>query len=215
MAEGGLARIVVAERWSILRRGIIGTLETRHPTVDGLDDVAALARVLCQGQADVAIIGDGPGLDLATVVAHLRDSQPSVRLILLYDQIDPFELRTVMKAGARAVLSKRVGNDALLYAVERVLSDERVVDQPFLPLLFGTEDPSDKAIAGTPHSLLTRRQHEVLGQLASGASNLEIASSLFLSESTVKSHLRQIYAKLKVNGRHGAVGRALELELLN
>lgn len=213
MIQAVSARIVIAERWSILRRGLIGILQARHTVIDDFDDVAELAAVLRQRKVDVAIIGAGPGFDVSAVVAHLLDAQPTVHLVVLCDHTDAEGLRAVLQAGASAVLSKKLDGDTLLEGIARVLDGERVVDQPFLPLLFGMGGLDRKGDGDAP-TLLTRREHDVLLELARGASNREIAETLVMSESTVKSHLRRIYSKLEVNGRHGAVGRALELDLL-
>lgn len=207
------ARIIVAEHWSILRRGIIGTLQGRHTVIDGFDDVADLALCLSEREVDLAVIGSKPSVDAAAVVARLREIQPTVHVVVLCDNADPAGLRAVLRSGASAVLSRKLEDAALLDAVARVLDGERVVDQPFLPLLFGGAElaPADDCTTPSP---LTRREHDVLLQLARGVTNREIARILFMSESTVKTHLRQIYAKLEVSGRHRAVGRAMELELL-
>lgn len=208
------ARIVIAERWSILRRGLIGTLQGRHVVIDDFDDVGQLAAVLRERKVDIAIIGAAPGFDIADVVTHVGGLQPAVRVVALCDRTDAEALRSVFRAGASAVLSKKLDGDTLLDGIARVLDGERVVDQPFLPLLFGLEHP-DHQVDGAGPPLLTRREYDVLLELARGASNRTIAETLVMSESTVKSHLRRIYAKLEVKGRHGAIGRALELDLLS
>lgn len=211
--EPASARIVIAESWGILRQGLIGALQGHHEVIDDLDDVAGLAAVLRERKVDVAIIGATPGFDIADVVTHLGRVQPAARFVFLCDHIERETLQAVLRAGASAVLSKKLDSDALLRGMARVLDGERVIDQPFLPLLFGMEHPDRHGGQDSP-SLLTRREHDVLLELARGASNREIAKALVMSESTVKGHLRQIYSKLEVNGRHGAVGRALELQLL-
>lgn len=214
MPHASTARIVIVEQWSILRRGLAGTLKSRHTVVDGCEDIAEAVPLLQDRLVDVAIVGVQPGWDLVAVVARLLDAQPSLRLVLLSDGFDPGGLRAVLQAGASAVLSKKLEGAALLDALRRVLDGERVIDQPFLPLLFGTHhlEPSHD---GAAPSLLTRREHDVLRELARGATNREIAEVLLMGESTVKSHLRRIYFKLDVTNRHGAVGRALELDLLS
>ena len=62
--------------------------------------------------------------------------------------------------------------------------------------------------------LLTEREVEILGLLATGRSNRELARSLFVSEATVKSHLSHIYMKLEVDTRAAAVARAIEQRII-
>lgn len=213
MPKAASARVVIAEPWSILRRGLTGILHARHTVVDDFDDVSELRRALADRKVDVALIGATPGLDVPAVVAGLTEVHGGLHVVVLCDHIDAEALRFVLQAGASAVLSKKLEGDALLDILDRVLKGERVVDQPFLPLLFEIPHLGGSCPDGAA-SLLTRRERDVLHELARGASNRAIADALIMSESTVKTHLRRIYSKLEVTGRHGAVGRALELDLL-
>lgn len=206
------ARVAVAERWSVLRRGLVDVLGTAHEIVADVDDPTLLAPAIARQAVDLAVVGDDPEVDLPTLVAVLGSPAVGVPVIVLCDEIGGDPLRTVLRTGACGVLSKKVDDAALLDAVARVRRGERVVDQRFLPLLFGDDlAPSPRTGSGP----LTARELDVLTQLARGATNREIASALVVGESTVKTHLGRIYAKLEVSGRHGAVGRALELGLLS
>ena len=209
---GGRARVAVAERWSVLRRGLVDVLAAGHEVVADVDDPTLLAPAIARQAVDLAVVGDDPGLDLPTLVAVLGSPAVGVPVVVLCDEIDADQLRTVLRTGAAAVLSKKVDDAGLLDAVHRALRRERVVDQRFLPLLFGDELEAQPRRETGP---LTARELEVLAQLARGATNREIADALVVGESTVKTHLGRIYAKLEVPSRHRAVGRALELGLLS
>lgn len=209
MATG--ARIAIAERWSVLRRGLADVLQTRWSVLADVADLSDLGRTLRGHRVDLVVLGGEPGLDLPTVVNLFSGPAFAVPVVVLCDDVDADSLRDVLRAGARAVVSKKVDDRGLVDAVERVLSGERVVDQAFLPLLFGTTELSE---APAQNGLLTPRELEVLAELARGSTNRDIASALLMGESTVKTHLGRIYSKLEVSGRHHAVGRALELGLL-
>ena len=206
------ARIVIAERWSVLRRGLIGVLHGHHTVVDHFDDPDEVLLVASNRPVDLVIIGDDGASDLVRLLGELATVPGPPMVVVLTDEVGVERLRSVLRAGARAVLSKKVHDDDLLDAIGRVLDGDRVVDQGYLPLLFGGLD-GDEGDAGAA-SILTPREREVLVQLAKGASNRQIADTLVLGESTVKTHLGRIYAKLEVDDRHHAVGRALELGLL-
>lgn len=207
----GSARIVIAERWSVLRRGLSGLLGGIHQVVEQVDDPRLAAKVAEARPIDLAIVGDEDGLDLDALVGAL--GAVPVPGIVLTDDIAVDRLRGVLQAGARAVLSKKVEDAELLDAIDRVLGGDRVIDQRFLPLLFGgTELDADEEATGD--HLLTPRERDVLALLARGCTNRQIASALLLGESTVKTYLGRIYGKLEVDDRHHAVGRAVELGLL-
>lgn len=208
----GAGRIAIAEQWSVLRRGLTGLLQGPHVVVGDFAEIAELVAVVAERPVDVVVVGDTPGLDVDATVRRLIDVASQVAVVVMYEDIRAAELTAVLRSGAAAVLSKSVTDEVLLDAIARVLTGERVIDQRFLPLLFNRD--GDALRGGDDRALLTRREREVLTHLAKGGTNREIADALVLGESTVKTHLRRIYAKLDVDDRHHAVGRALELGLL-
>ncbi len=207
------ARVVVVERWSVLRRGLVGVLDGSCTIVDELEDTGDLGRVLSSRPVDLVIVGDELGLDLVAVLKNLDHADLRVPVLVLSDDVDVELLRGALRAGAQAVLSKKVDDDTLLDSIQRVLRGDRVIDQRYLPLLYGVTDLED-ADDQRADDLLTPRERDVLRLLAQGATNRQIAESLLVGEATVKTHLGRIYSKLDVAGRHHAVGRALELGIL-
>jgi ATP/maltotriose-dependent transcriptional regulator MalT len=91
------------------------------------------------------------------------------------------------------------------------MKGERVVAPALLSTLVGAMGPVNEDV---DESSLTVREREVLALLAEGQSNREIASSLYVSLPTVKTHLAHIYAKLGAKNRNEALGRAVALGLL-
>jgi DNA-binding NarL/FixJ family response regulator len=142
----------------------------------------------------------------------------------------PGDLRPVMTAGAHGAVSRGVDPVELADVVRRVMAGDRVVSPGLLPRLFddnggnmtaspaalaqsGTVDQPDDATA--PVAALTGREREILRLLGAGRTNAEIASALFVSGATVKTHLAHIYGKLGARGRYEALGRAVALGLLD
>lgn len=212
--SGAAARIVVTEPWAVLRQGLISVLHGVHTIVEELEDVRLLPTVLAQARADVVVVGGGRGIDLHAAVSEVAEhASTDARVIVLCDQLDADDLRAILRAGAKGVLSKKVDGTQLLASIEQVLRGDRVIDQRFLPLLFEVHDPDAGSDVAT--GPLTAREHEVLVELSRRASNRQIADALLVAESTVKSHLANIYAKLEVPDRHRAIARAVELGLLS
>lgn len=206
-------RIVIAEPWAVLRRGLVGLVQSSYTVLDELADVTMLRTLVLSRPVDLVVVGDDQASDLCLLLQELRATNPDTLIVVLVDEVSVERLRAVLQAGARAVLSKRVDDTDLLDAIARVLDGDRVVDQSFLPLLFAADEL--EAAAHTPDALLTPREREVLGLLTRGLTNRQIAEELVVGESTVKTHLVRIYAKLEVEDRHRAVGRAVELGLLS
>jgi DNA-binding NarL/FixJ family response regulator len=106
------------------------------------------------------------------------------------------------------LVPRTIDPDAFVAVVARIRAGERVVD-PGVLVVERTNEVDDE-----PAGSLTAREREVLVLLAAGHSNREIASSLFVSLPTVKTHLAHIYAKLGAKNRNEALGRAVAAGLL-
>ena len=162
---------------------------------------------------DLVVIGahaDGP-MELTIARLKALDSPPAV--LALVEQVDREELGRIAAAGADGILLRGVGTDELTASARRVLAGERVLAPALVPSMVGIVTPGERVAAGG-NAALTPKEHAVLGQLADGRSNKEIADALFMSPATVKSHLTRIYEKLEAADRREAVSRALALGLL-
>jgi DNA-binding NarL/FixJ family response regulator len=116
-------------------------------------------------------------------------------------------LADLLAVDVDGLLARSIAPDDLCRAVERVLAGERYID----PSLVSGDVPDEELEPMT----LTAREREVLGLLAAGSSNREIAAALFVSLPTVKTHLAHIYDKLGARNRNEALGRAMTLGLLS
>jgi DNA-binding NarL/FixJ family response regulator len=190
------------------------------------DALSAMAAVRAH-EPELLIVGrhDGSQGDL---VARALGLATGLRCIALLGT--PGDLRPVMTAGAHGAVSRGVDPVELTDVVRRVVAGDRVVSPGLLPRLFddnggnttaspaapaqsGTVDQPDDATA--PVAALTGREREILRLLGAGRTNAEIASALFVSGATVKTHLAHIYGKLGARGRYEALGRAVALGLLD
>jgi DNA-binding NarL/FixJ family response regulator len=142
-----------------------------------------------------------PAADLETVV-RTRKVIPEVRILVLAAGVDEeFELRTI-RAGARGCVSRGADPQVLAKALAMVERDEVWVSQRIASRIIGEFVRSrDGRGKGSNSAELSRREWEILALVAQGFRNKNIAHHLFVSESTVKTHLYAIYKKLEINSR--------------
>jgi DNA-binding NarL/FixJ family response regulator len=139
---------------------------------------------------------DGSGLDIARWVRSL--SQSVAIVILTLNEKDEFVI-AAMKAGASAFVNKSAPLADFLAAVDHALSS---------PSTFSAHDLARALNRKTETFNLSQRELQILGTLHMGQPLKELSASLFISESTLKTHLNTIYRKLEVSNRTQAVKKA-------
>jgi DNA-binding NarL/FixJ family response regulator len=219
-AGGAPIRIVLVDDQELLRTGFRMVLNSQADmTVVGEagDGEAALV-LLADLEADVVLMDVRmPRLDGVAATRRLceRGDRPRILMLTTFD-LDEYAF-AALKAGASGFLLKDVPPTDLLAAIRAVHSGEAVVApsttrrllDKFAPLL-----PSEAEPAPPELDVLTEREHEVMLLVAQGMSNAEIASKLFLSEATVKTHVGRILMKLGLRDRVQAVVLAYETGLV-
>jgi DNA-binding NarL/FixJ family response regulator len=139
-----------------------------------------------------------PKLDGVDVIEEIRKRDSSARIIVLTTYETDTEILRAIKAGTKAYLLKDARREELLDCIRRVNRGETCFPASLV----------DKVAAGLSSEALTGRELNVLELLARGKSNKEIGVSLYISETTVKSHLRSIFKKLNVLSRTEAISVA-------
>ena len=121
------------------------------------------------------------------------------------------DLLDTLRAGASGYLLKNIETDTLLDLIRRAVEGDSVVSAEMTSkLVKGLRQSVDSSEAADEKDALTPREHEILGYLAKGASNKEIARTLDLAESTVKIHVQHILRKLNLSSRVQAAVYAIE-----
>ena len=173
-----------------------------------------------------------PTMNGLEATRNIKAQSPETSVLILSAHADQSFLMDAVKAGAAGYVLKGEHPDQVLDAVRAVLDGETPLDQGLaMRLLRSIADETaaqenvrpqtQPAISVEPASSassianpLTPRETEVLGHLASGKTNRQIAQELHLSLSTVKRHLERIISKLEVSDRTQAAVRAIELRLM-
>jgi DNA-binding NarL/FixJ family response regulator len=139
-----------------------------------------------------------PVMDGLGAIQQIRQMEHSARVIVLTTFDTDADVSKAIKAGAKGYLLKDAPRDELLDCIRKVHSGETVIPSSLL----------SKLAAGLSSESVTGRELEVLSLLSRGMSNKEIGVILYISESTVKSHLRSIFAKLNALSRTEAIATA-------
>ena len=147
----------------------------------------------------------GEGMDGVTATRRLTAQGDTHVLVLTMFDTDA-DITRAIEAGATGYLLKAERPDELFAAIHSAASGRAALSAPVADRLL--------AQLRSPRPTLSEREHEILGRLAQGLGNREIARALFISEATVKTHLGRIYGKLGVETRSGAVAVAKERRLL-
>ena len=213
----GPIRVLVADDQAIVRDGLVTVLTL-------LDDIAVvgsagdgreaveLAREL---RPDVVLMDlRMPVLDGADATAALLAELPGIAVLVLTTYADDASIGRALRAGARGYLTKDASRDDIAVAIRAVARGQATFDPAVSARLVAglgsgpepTGMPPDPRLAE-----LTGREAEVLRLIGDGLTNPEIADRLFVSTSTVKTHINNLFAKLQLRDRAQAVLLAREL----
>jgi len=159
-------------------------------------------------QPDVILIDTGlPECSGIETIQRIHERLPNTNIIVLTHSKADVDFISAVKAGARAYISKDVHLEDLIKVVGLVAEHEVIVSPPMAarPLTEITFLREHEGAAKVGDTNLSRREQAVLSLVAQGLTNKEIATSLFISEHTVKVHLRNVMGKFHAHTRQQAV----------
>jgi DNA-binding NarL/FixJ family response regulator len=214
-------RVVIADDQALVRGGFRLILNSAGiPVVaEAADGKEAIAAVL-KHRPDVVLMDIRmPVMDGLEATRRILESRPgqAVRVIMLTTfDLDQY-VYAALAAGASGFLLKTVSPEHLVAAVRLVRTGDALLAPSITRRLVErfAPRPGGPAVPGRDLSVLTPRELEVLGLIARGMSNAELASALTLSEATVKTHVARILAKLDLRDRVQAVVLAYQTGLIS
>ncbi|MET7453028.1 response regulator transcription factor [Streptomyces sp. NPDC005574] len=210
VSPGCPVRLLLCDDHAVVRAGLRALLasadgiEVVGEAADGEEALAMSARL----RPDVVLMDlqlDG-GMDGVTATRSLTSGGTGPRVLVLTMFDTDADVTRAIEAGATGYLLKAERPEELFTAIRDAASGRTALSAPVADRLLTR--------LRSPRPALSAREHEILGQLARGLGNREIARALFISEATVKTHLGRIYGKLGVETRSGAVAAANRLRLL-
>ena len=206
-------RVGVAEDHPLAREGLVQLLESAEDIVivgeaaDGQEALALADSVA--GEPDIFLVDIRlPRIDGLEVTRRLTDEHPDVRVIILTASEDPAYGTEAMRAGAKAYVLKSAQGEEVLDTVRMVSHGHAVLDRGVWNALAEQRRSRGEQFG------LTAREMDVLRLLGKGYRNREIADSLGLSPTTVKSHVARIFKRLEVSDRTDAVVTAFRLGII-
>lgn len=212
--SNAVVRLVVVDDHALFRRGLVGLLSDMpefHVVGEAANGRDALD-VIESAHPDVVLLDvNMPVMDGIAVVQALRGRRDCPHILMLTISQAEEDLFSAIRAGADGYVLKNTEPDELRRAVLHVARGEQIlspeVTAPVLRMLsrFSTQDTAP---------ILSDRELEVLACLTDGQTTQQISTHLFISENTVKTHIRHILEKLEASNRTEAVSKAMQLGLI-
>lgn len=201
-------RVLVIDDHALIREGL-RRLISRDDSIHVVGEAASKREALAQishHEPDVIVVDlhlpDGSGLD---VIAWARSASQKIGVVVLTMSNMPEHVRASMQSGASAHVDKSAPISEVLQAIRESANK---------PLSFTARRMTESIIAKNRAIGLTPRELEILEKLPTGDTVQEIATLLFVTESTVKTHLSAVYKKLGATNRVQAINAARKLGLL-
>ena len=207
-------RLVIVDDHALFRAGLVSLLE-EMPEFDIAGEAGNgrdALEVISRANPDLVLLDvNMPIMNGVETVAALRELPASPRVLMLTISKHDEDLFGAINAGADGYLLKNAEPEELRKAILQVAEGKSVISPEVTrPLL--------KAVAGNQGVLLdgglSKRELEVLELLAQGRTTTQIAGDLFVSENTVKTHVRHILEKMEASNRAEAVSKAIQMGLI-
>ena len=200
---------LIVDDHEVVREGLrLSLSRAPHIRVVGEASDGASAVELAERRKPDVVIMDVrmPGMDglEATKLLTSRVPESKVRNFTAYSERSL--LGRGLESGAKGYILKEAPHQTLVRAIEKVAQGEGYVDPALMPAFLAGKDQTD---------MLTTREREILQLLADGMSNADVAGRLFISQETVKSHVRHILTKLEADTRTHAVAIALREAIID
>jgi len=207
-------RVLIVDDHTMFRQGLVSLLqiESEFQVVGEAPDGEEGLRLALDVQPDVVLMDvNMPKMGGIEATRKLLADIPRAQVLMLTVSQANDDLLAAIRAGAQGYILKHADADELLHAIRRVHAGEAMLSPPVARRLLQTLRDGPLPASRLP---LTQRESEVFWFLIRGASNQEIAKDLFVSENTVKTHVRHIMKKLGIRSRHEAADYARRHNLM-
>lgn len=205
---GTAITVMIVDDHPLLREGLAAVIQGESDMTIVAEASNGHEAVSCfrQHRPEVTLMDlQMPELDGVAATVAIRAEWPAARIVMLTTYRGDAQALRALKAGASGYLLKSMVRTNMLDAIRSVHAGRRYIPREIAAEL----------AAHVTDEALSAREIEVLGRIAAGSSNKLIAAQLFLSEDTIKSHIRNIMSKLSANDRTHAVTIALKRGIID
>lgn len=197
-----MIRVLIADDHHVVRRGLLFFLKTQKDIevvgeASNGEEAVQLATAL---EPDIILMDlVMPKLNGIEATAKVKELLPKTEVLMLTSFSDRDHVIPALEAGAAGYQLKDIEPDELVKSIRQIMGGEHILH----PDATITLEAQQQELANAPHTAnpLTPRERDVLAELTKGKSNKEIASSLFVTEKTIKTHISNIFSKLEVQDR--------------
>jgi len=209
-------RILIADDHPVVREGLSAMLSRKHDiqVVGEAGNGSEAIDKAKELQPDIILMDlRMPEVDGVEAMHQITAENPDIKFIVLTTYDNDEHIFKGIEAGARAYLLKDAPREDLFKAIRAVYKGESLI-QPAIAGKVLARFAELSRQAEVPDSL-SERELEVLTLMANGAPNKKIATELFITESTVKSHVQTVFQKLGVNSRTEAISESIKKGLIH
>lgn len=208
-----IVRILVADDHAVVRAGMRALLEHQgsfRVVAEAATGEEAVAKAQ-EFRPDVAVLDIRmPGLSGIEACRRIVESVEGCRVIMLTSYAEDELLFAAIQAGASGYVLKRIGDNELVQAVERVSRGEGMLDPAMTATIFSEMRKANQAQHAAAFADLTPQELAVLALVAEGLTNRQIAVRLYLGEGTVRNYVSSVLAKIGVSNRAEAAAYAVK-----
>ncbi|MGH8920317.1 MAG: response regulator [Actinomycetes bacterium] len=217
----GVIRVLIADDQALFRRGlyvVLGTEDQIEVVAEAADGEEAVAKASELAPDVVLMDVRMPKVTGIEAARRINELLPSTRILMLTVSDEEEDLYEAIKAGANGYLLKEISVEEVSRSIRAVVQGQSLISPSMASKLLSeftsmSRKTDDKEPLPAP--VLTTRELEVLKLVALGMTNKEVADQLFISDNTVKNHVRNILEKLHLHSRMEAVMYAVRQRLLD
>jgi DNA-binding NarL/FixJ family response regulator len=210
-------KVMIVDDHLVVRQGlkqlieIEDDIEVTAEAGDGLECLKLL-EICCPDLIFMDI--EMPGISGIETTRLVAQKYPQTKVVMLTIYKDEQYVTEAIRAGAKGYVLKQVNRDDLIKIIHHVMADQAFLDPMVSAAVFNRLKRGSHVSAKDAKPVLTKRELEVLNGIVAGESDRIIAESLFISEHTVRSHIKNLYRKFRVSTRAQAVSKALKDKII-